>query len=228
MLVFALTPLFICLANAIKFYGEVPSLEAFNHISNTHAALQNEGGNRSISSVFSTSDPIAHNGSDFLADFGLANTTLDDFVNQHRGPVEIGVADASGNMQCSGGAVQQKWTSNQIAVLCTSIAGVASYATTRVSIIIDNHDCWARNNGVHVACKELVLFIESGGQYMVANAVDTYCRSVMNTDNEQCNGSGAEGTVPSDSNVYSLVSHTQLDKHCTDNDVSPPCTEING
>ena len=228
MLVFALTPLFICLANAIKFYGDVPSLEAFNHISNTHAALQNEGGNGSISSVFSTSDPIAHNGSDFLADFGLANTTLDDFINQHRGPVEIGVADAPGNMKCSGGAVQQKWSTNTISYICGIGAGAALYGQYRVGIIIDNHYCNAVSNGVQVRCKEIVLLIKLAASPWIAGQALAACKSAMNTDNEQCAGEGAEGTVPSDSSVYSLVSHTQLDKHCTDNDIGSPCTEING
>ena len=227
MLVFALTPLFICLANAIKFYGEVPSLEAFNHISNTHAALQNEGGNRSISSVFSTSDPIAHNGSDFLADFGLASTTLDDFINQHRGPVQIGVSDASG-MKCTGGAVQQKWSQWAIGALCGGVGALGGYGVVKVSIIIDNHLCTAVNNGVHVACKEIVIFIQTAGAYITGGLLNLVCTNAMNNDNEQCSGSGSEGTIPSNPTVYALVSHTQLDKHCTDNDISPPCTEISG
>ena len=79
MLIFALILSFICIANAVKFYGDVPSLEVFNHISSMNAALgELEGG--SIASVFSTSDPNVHDGSDFLAYFGLANTTLTDFV----------------------------------------------------------------------------------------------------------------------------------------------------
>lgn len=226
--------LFACSVAAVKFYGHTPSADVHTDTLNRMAeALEDE---LSYGSMFISSDLTSKNGSDFLAEMGISDTTLEEFLSEGSGPHASTVSSASASpssslsardpanqLNCQHNAVEDKISPKNQKLICSSLTGLVVSGVQGVAMLIDSQGCAEASSGHKVACKTMVALISGGGGFISGTEVLDYCTAYMSANDKKCSSQGVSGKT-STRNVQAFVTNTQADPKCSD--LAGRCKEI--
>lgn len=219
--------LYLCasMVEAVKYYGIMPAVKQYNTVQ-AHAMSASDN-NIELESIFMTSDYNVHNGTDFLEDAGIFNTTFKEFFTQSsiKPSVDRFNARAAVDGGCSHGRIEDHLSQNKIKWICRGMAATAVGSVNTVSAIIDSKACNDASTGQPIPqCKTIVTFVSAAGQYISGSTVNEVCPDFMSLF-VKCDGTGAYAQMNNGKGEASAV-NTQKDKKC--GGVSGPCTVING
>ncbi|KAB8275397.1 hypothetical protein BDV30DRAFT_247614 [Aspergillus minisclerotigenes] len=229
MLIFVALCCFACTVSAVKFYGDTPSVAIYTTAMNRLAEPVED--NLSIGSVFVTSDLASKNGSDYLADNGIFDTTLVDFVTQRKGwyaaPVSsigLDVRAPKDQLNCENNPVVDKISPANQKHICNAVKSLVGGGVAAVSALIDNTVCSERSTGQPVKCHTIVAFIGTAGVTMTTSEVGDYCSEYLSANDKKCGSQGVTGDT-GNKRAYVAVVNTQADDTSCSG-LRGKCTEI--
>ena len=185
---FKLAPfyLFACSVAAVKFYGHTPSADVHTDTLNRMAEALEDG--LGYGSMFISSDLTSKNGSDFLAEMGISDTTLEEFLAEGSGPHastvpstsaspsdSLRTRDPANQLNCQHNAVEDKISPKNQKHICSSLAGLVVTGVQGVAMLLDSQGCAEASSGHKVVCKTMVALISGGGGFISGTEVLDYC-----------------------------------------------------
>lgn len=247
---FLLAPfyLFACTVTAMRFYGHTPSTDAYTNTMN-RAAESSEDDDLSFGSLFMSTDLASKNGSDFLAQIGILDTTLEEFLTQGKGVIASTVPSTSSasssnsaspsspmpsssglsartpanQLNCQNGAVKDKISLKNQKHICTTIAGLVGSGVQGVTTIIDRTVCSEASTGHPVGCSTIMAVIDFQGSYLTTSEVSDYCQEYISHNNKECSSKGVMGDT-GNKRAHVAVVNNQADPKCSG--IRGKCTEI--
>ena len=230
MFVFAPFYLFACSVNAVKFFGDVPSVDSY--MSTVNSLMEPVEDDFSIGSLFLSSDLTSRNGSDFLADSGIPDTTLIELVTQGKGlytsavlPSGLSTRDPADQLNCQNNQVVDKISPKNQKHICNIVKTLVGAGTSAVSVLIDSTVCSERSTGHPVKCHTIVAFIGFSGVSLSSLEVGDYCTEYLSTNGKTCGGQGVSGDT-GNKRAHVAVANTQADNTACSG-LRGKCTEIN-
>jgi hypothetical protein len=227
----ALAPFFVfaCTVSAVKFYGDTPSVNTYTN-TKTHLAEPLEN-NLNLHSVFASSDLAKQNGSDFLADHGILETTLMDLVSQGEGLVTgamssgiLGARDPADQLNCQKGAVVDKISPRNQKRICNALGALVGGGVGGVAALLDNTVCSEASTGHPVRCHTIVAFTGTAGVVFSSSEINEYCTEYMSANDKKCSSQGIKGDT-GNKRASAAVVNTQNDEiKCSG--LSGKCTRL--
>ena len=224
---YVITLLCLCasMVEAVKYYGIMPAAKQYNTVQ-AHA-MSTSDNDIELESIFMTSENDAHNGTDFLEDAGIFNTTFEEFFAQSLMRPSDNKLDTRAAIDggCSHGRIEDHLSQTKIKWICRGMAATAVGSVNTVSAIIDSKACNDASTGQPIPqCKTIVTFVSAAGQYISGSTVNEVCPDFMSLF-VKCDGTGAYAQMNNGKGEASAV-NTQKDRKC--GGISGPCTAING
>lgn len=227
----ALAPffLFACTVSAVKFYGDTPSVHTYtNTKTNLAEPLEN---NLILHSVFASSNLAKKNGSDFLADQRILETTLMDLVSQGEGLVasagpsdSLGARDPADQLNCQKCAVVDKISPRNQKHICNALAGLVGGGVGGVAALLDNPVCSEASTGHPVGCHTIVAFTGTAGVVFSSSEINEYCTEYLSANDKKCSSQGIKGDTGNKRANVAVVNTQNEDIKCSG--LSGKCTRL--
>lgn len=228
---FSLAPFFLfsCTVSALKFYGDTPSVSTYTK-TQTHLAEPLEDG-LNLHSVFVSSDLAKTNGSDFLADRGIVETTLMDLISQGEGLVTIDTPsgslesrDSVDQLNCQAGAVVDKISPRNQKRICNALGALVGGGVGSVAALLDNTVCSEEATGHPVKCHTIVAFAGTAGVIFSSSEINEYCTEYLSANDKKCSSRGIKGDTGNKRASVAVVNTQNDEVKCSG--LSGKCTRI--
>ncbi|KAJ5493664.1 hypothetical protein N7463_009751 [Penicillium fimorum] len=174
----------------------------------------------SYGSLFVSSDLAAKNGSDFLAEIGIHDTTLEDFLAKGNAmytnampSTGINPRDPADELNCQHGAVVDKISPKNQKHICNIVKTLVGGSVGAVAAIIENSVCSEASSGHPVRCRTIVAFTGVAGVTLSTSEVGDYCTEYLSANDKKCSSEGVTGKT-GNKRVNAAVTNTQSESHC--------------
>lgn len=219
MFILAPFSLFLCTATAVKFYGHTLSEDTHTNTMNVLAEALEDS--LSYGSLFISSDLATKNGSDFLAENGIPDTTLEEFLAQGNKvylndmpSTGINARDPADQLNCQHGAVVDKISPKNQKRICNLVKGLVGGGVGAVAALIDSTVCSEASSGHPVRCHTIVAFTGVAGVTLSTAEVGDYCSEYLSANDKKCSSEGVSGKT-GNKRVNAAVTNTQSEPRCS-------------
>lgn len=176
--------------------------------------------------MFVTSDLASKNGSDFLAENGIPNTTLMELVTQGKGLSSSGLGSRApaDQLNCQNNPVVDRTSPANQKHICNAVKSLVGGGVAAVSALIDNTVCSEESTGHPVKCHTIVAFIGTAGVTMSTSEIGDYCTEYLSANDKKCGSLGVGGDTGNKRAHVAVVNTQADDTSCSG--LRGKCTEI--